>query len=114
MNVAPPTDRLRMLVERQLGGSLNRVEMAELEDLLRDPAAMDYYLEAVEIEAGLFGQLAQEELDIAPAPTTSAFENVRWHRMAIVAAAAVVMFWSIIGAINLVGVRIPDHGLLRQ
>ena len=48
--IAPPSSRLRQLVDHHLDGSLTRVEMAELEDQLRTPEAMDYYLQATEIE----------------------------------------------------------------
>jgi ferric-dicitrate binding protein FerR (iron transport regulator) len=96
MNLSPPPSRLRLLVERHLDASLTRVEMAEFEELLREPGAMDYYLQAVEIEAGLqqldaSGELFTEQEANSPIVTMPS----RGHRVLLASAAAVLLLLAV-------------------
>lgn len=101
---SPPTNQLRVLVERHLDGSLTRLEMAELEELLRTPEAMDFYLEAVEIEAGLqrldsLGSLAPaNEFTIAPVVKLPS----QHRRLLLASAAALTLLLAVGGWIALV------------
>lgn len=50
---APPSTRLKALVDRRLAGTITRVELAELETHLLTPQGLDYYLRCADIEASL-------------------------------------------------------------
>ncbi|MEO1837245.1 MAG: hypothetical protein ABGZ49_17310 [Akkermansiaceae bacterium] len=91
MNLSPPANRLRILVERHLDGSLSRVEMAELEELMRDADAMDYYLQAVEIDAGLRQLETAGEFAIEQGTTTPLVAMSTGGRPIVLAAAAALI-----------------------
>lgn len=73
-----------------MNGQISRIEIAELEDLLRDEACLDYYLRIAEIEAGL--QLVEATgnrlMPPAPAPRHPVVMRHDSHFPILLAAAA--------------------------
>ena len=95
---------------------MTRVEMAELEDLLRTPEAMEYYLDAVEIEAGLFEFSAKGafEEETIPESTTVPSDIVvampsRGHRL-LYASAAALLFLGVVGTLLVINRSGQDRG----
>lgn len=109
----PPTSRLRHLVDRRLADTITRIELAELEEALRDPAALDYYLRTTEIEAALRHLHADNQPQLVEPASLPVAQPPSDHRLLLASAAALVVLLAA-GAIafalrsNDAFVRIPD------
>lgn len=85
-----PTPELINLVDKCLDKDISRVEMAQLEELLENDDALQYYMEIVGIEGDLPLALdAGIEVDTTPL-SNNPFK--RWARPLSIAAAAIVLF----------------------
>ncbi|MBN8459893.1 MAG: FecR domain-containing protein [Verrucomicrobia bacterium] len=82
-----PSAELRLLIDRLLDdGPLGRADLARLEELLEDDAALDYYIEVTQQEAAMLAVAGETQ---APPVTGRTF---RWGRVAWQAAAAAAIF----------------------